>query len=411
MKPAISVVLDTRRALNTGPHKGLFPIKLKVTFSLIRKGEKKWVPKYFPLDIYCTKKDFERAIGNPRNTALKAISHKIIEARAKANDIAEKYAILNPEKFARLYQHVDSGFQVKAVFEDYIKQLEKDEREGSATAYRNAKSSIMKYGSEGLQFVEITPEWLKKYQAHMLKADRSRTTVGMYLRALRRIFNVAINDHLVSSDLYPFSEGGFKIPVTQSRKIALDVTQKNDFLLFTSTDNKVMKAKAFWMFSYYCNGINFADVLRIKRGQVTTEYITLYRTKTINTSKVIKPVVIPLRPEVLTIINQYGSRSLDPDTYLFPILKPKMTAKQIKGTIQQFIKETNQGLAVIQEKLKLPFALTTYTTRHTFATIALRNGASKAFLQEALGLSSISIVDTYADGLDYETKKAISDRL
>lgn len=411
MKPAISIVLDTRRALNKGPHKGLYPIKLKATFQVMAKGQKKWVPKYFPLDIYCSEKDYERAKGNSRNSELKAISNKMIEAQAKANAIVDKYSILNAEKFARLFNHADSSFQVKAVFEDYIYQLEQEEREGSATAYRNAKSSLLKYGSDALQFDEINADWLKKYQSHMLKKERSRTTIGMYLRCLRRIFNVAIKDHLISSDSYPFAEGGFKIPITRSRKIALDVDQKNLLLQFTSTDDKVMKAKAFWTFSYYCNGINFADVLRMKRGQVGPDYITLYRTKSINTAKVIKPVVIPLREEVRQIIAQYGAHSLDPETFLFPVLNSKMNAKQMKGAIQQFIKETNKGLVVIQDQLKLPFSLTTYTTRHTFATVALRNGASKAFLQEALGLSSISIVDTYADGLDYETKKAISDRL
>lgn len=87
MKPAISIVLDTRRALNKGPHKGLFPIKLKATFQVIVKGQKKWVPKYFPLDIYCSEKDYERAKGNSRNSELKAISNKMIEAQAKANAI------------------------------------------------------------------------------------------------------------------------------------------------------------------------------------------------------------------------------------------------------------------------------------------------------------------------------------
>lgn len=411
MKPAISVILDTRRAINTGPHKGLFPVKLKATFKVTVKGKPKWVAKYFHL-LYCAKRDYQKVVtSNPRTTRLKQIREAIINAEVKANAIVDKFQLLNIDKFSRLYMQSESNFEVKAVFEDYIEQLVKEERLGNAEAYRNARASILKFGSDQLQFVEISASWLKKYELHMLKQGRSRTTVGMYLRCLRKIFNIAIEEQLVTADLYPFSKGGFRIASTQARKIALNEKQKNQILAFASTDEVTNRAIHFWQFSYFCNGMNFADIARLRRSQVSAEMLTLYRSKSANTSRHIVPIIIPMRPEVQTVINRYGSHSLNPKDYVFEILHERMTPAQQKAAIHQWLKVTNKALVKVGEKLKFPFRFTTYTARHTFATVALRHGATKEFIQEALGHASMHTTESYLGGLDFDTKKAVSDKL
>ena len=71
----------------------------------------------------------------------------------------------------------------------------------------------------------------------------------------------------------------------------------------------------------------------------------------------------------------------------------------------------NEGLRVVQDKLKLPFKLTTYTARHTFSNISLLKGASKEYIQEALGHESMNTTEIYLSGFDVETKKRMSERL
>ena len=59
---------------------------------------------------------------------------------------------------------------------------------------------------KNLKFTDITPSFLKKYERWMLDNGKSITTVGMYLRALRAIFN----QQNIDSKLYPFSKNNEK---------------------------------------------------------------------------------------------------------------------------------------------------------------------------------------------------------
>jgi integrase/recombinase XerD len=51
--------------------------------------------------------------------------------------------------------------------------------------------------------------------------DNSLTTVGFYLRSLRAIFNIAIDERIISSDDYPFGRRKYVIPGGSNIKKAL----------------------------------------------------------------------------------------------------------------------------------------------------------------------------------------------
>jgi len=57
----------------------------------------------------------------------------------------------------------------------------------------------------------------------MVAEEKSKTTVGIYLRSLRTIFNKAIEEGNIAADLYPFKK--YKIPTGQNIKKALDKSE------------------------------------------------------------------------------------------------------------------------------------------------------------------------------------------
>jgi integrase/recombinase XerD len=121
-------------------------------------------------------------------------------------------------------------------------------------------------------------------------------------------------------------------------------------------------------------------------------------------------LVIPIRAEVKEIILRWGNKTLDPESYVFPILKDGLTPKQMKTRTKDFTKRVNTGLKKVGELLGLK-KLTTYTARHTFSMMARRKGASNEFIQNALGHASMSTTETYLHGFEVEEKRAISDKL
>ena len=55
----------------------------------------------------------------------------------------------------------------------------------------------------------------REYENWMIKNGGSITTVGIYLRSLRTLFGMAINDGLLTKDFYPFGKKRYEIPTGQ----------------------------------------------------------------------------------------------------------------------------------------------------------------------------------------------------
>jgi site-specific recombinase XerD len=59
----------------------------------------------------------------------------------------------------------------------------------------------------------------------------------------------------------------------------------------------------------------------------------------------------------------------------------------------------------------LPEQVSTYWARHSYATNAIRNGASMEFIQESLGQGNIKTTQNYIAGFDDDVKKEFSQTL
>ena len=161
----------------------------------------------------------------------------------------------------------------------------------------------------------------------------------------------------------------------------------------------------FWLFSYFCNGMNFADIARLRWGSFDEKGMSLkiIRTKTIHTKKSdLIPIQVKLRIETLAIIKKYGTHPRNPEAYVFGFLNPAMTAKESHSTVKQFVKNTNKYMRRIAEKLGIETSLNSYTARHSFATILLRSNAPLKFISESLGHANISTTENYLASFEQE---------
>ncbi len=92
----------------------------------------------------------------------------------------------------------------EAVYQHCIKNLIREERIGTALAYKDSFNSILQFRGN-LLFAGITVSVLHQYERWMLKKGRRRTTIGIKIRNLRAVFNEANSQGLIKKEKwYPF---------------------------------------------------------------------------------------------------------------------------------------------------------------------------------------------------------------
>ena len=240
----------------------------------------------------------------------------------------------------------------------------------------------------------------------MLEKGRSITTVGIYLRTLRAVFNEAIYRKLISAEYYPFSKRRYLMPTGKNVKKALPLAEIGKIFHYEPKTDQEAKAKAFWLFSYFANGMNMTDVANLKFKNISGEFINFERAKTIRSMRS-NPKVISayITDELKAIIKKWGNWDTSKDNYIFPILSVGLTSSQQRERIKDFIWRVNKALKSIAEDLGIDKSLTTYTARHSFSTVLKRSGASIEFISESLGHSSVKTTSYYLDSFEDDRKK------
>lgn len=438
MSVHIKIVLDGRRAKKSQK----YPIKLRVTL-----GHRM---KYYPTIFDLTKEDYGKLKSSRLSQELRKIGDiiKSIEAAATLT-VQEMYpfAFLEFErefvahnKFLKLRQPKDgSNFTsdefdfgpffkkfpilleknvvpgtVLAGYINYIKRLVKEGRIGTAVSYHCSIVSLSKFRRfDG--YSDITPTFLMQYEQWLKGQGISKTTVGMYLRPLRCIFNEAIIDGYIKKErCYPFGRRKYQIPTGRNVKKALSEEDVRK-IYYYECDPKIpgeQKAKDFWLFSYFANGMNIQDVVKLQRRDIHGEFLMFERSKTEKTMRSDPKVIsVFINDDMRAIMEKWGNKDEGPDSYIFSILKPNEKPLDRYRLVQQFLSLINKRMAVIAKNLGIEKKITTYVARHTFSTVLKRSGASTEYIQEALGHVDSKTTESYLDSFENEVKREYANRL
>ncbi|MBK7099540.1 MAG: tyrosine-type recombinase/integrase [Sphingobacteriales bacterium] len=244
----------------------------------------------------------------------------------------------------------------------------------------------------------------------MLKNGKSITTVGIYLRALRAIYNLQNIDR----SLYPFGEraGGYSIPTGKNIKKALPIEDISKIVFFDAKAGTMQEmARDYWIFIYLGNGMNVKDFCLLKRKNISGNILTYQRAKTVRSKKEPQMITVSLKPEAKEVIRKWGVLSIDPESYLFPHLQKKMTAERQREVYQQVTKNINKYIKQIAKEVGINSEVTTYFARHSFATILKRTGSSVELVSELLGHSNTKITQSYLASFENEAIHKATDVL
>lgn len=295
---------------------------------------------------------------------------------------------------------------VLAAMEAKVEELKKNDQIGTAVYYNSAKKGIKSFITHDIKFREVTPDWLRKYEKHLLTDGRNPTTVAMYMRALRTIMNTATADGTIKPSSYPFGKGKYQIQEGEGRKMALTLKQISKVMNHPLQNGVERRCRDLWYFSFLCNGINMNDLLRLKSDNIQSGEILFYRMKTINTTRKRKEIRVPILPEMKAIMNRWPGSG----EYLFSGLEEAVTATDRLRIVQNITRLINKKMNDIGDKLGIG-GISTYTARHSFATVLKRSGASIAYISESLGHTDLKTTANYLDSFEREERFKQAEKL
>jgi len=401
----ISIVLDRRRIKKNGT----FPVRLRVFMPEIKKQ------KLYNTVFSFTEKDFKNVWETLKvKSEYKEYKAALHALEKKADDVAKELPAFTFEDFERLmFGNTGTKRNVSFFFQKIIADFTEKGSISTAKGYNDAFNCISRFANKSnLNFKDITVSFLEGFERFCINEEnKSITTVSMYTRNLRAVFNKAIAEKVISQEIYPFGKNKYKIKTSSNVKKALTADEVK--LLFQGMPKtpEQEQAKAFWFFSYLCNGMNVKDIIELRCKDVDDEKITFVRSKTEKTTSDVKAIEVYLNDYSRKVIDEYGNKCQSPKDYVFPVLSKGMSSEVQRQKKLNFISFINDHFDKYAKDLGFKEKITTYWARHTFSTVAINKGMSIEFVGEALGHTDIKTTMNYFKGFEQDSKKKITDLL
>ncbi len=386
----VSVVLDTR----TINKEGTYPVKIKVYYQ--RK------PKYYSTSICFSSNDELENLWNGKSKESRDIQEEISKEFIRILKNVEYLTDKETFSFDRLNTRLGKniGGTINEMLEAKIRERKGINKYGTSGSNKTTLSSIRRFKKNEVQLRDVTVEWLYEYEK-FLKKTMGQTSIAINLRNVRAIINVAKAAGMIRESDYPFGKGKFQIKEGSGKKKALTKKQLKAIAQYSDGNVFTTMYRDLWLFIYYCNGINVADLINLKFSDIQNGEISFIREKTKDRTHEAKRIYAPIVPEMQVIIDKWGNNRKK-GIYIFLFMESGDGAWEHEKKKKNLTKNINDRMKRIGEELNIG-KITTYVARHTYATV-LNEGVPISQISSTLGHTSVTTTEIYLADLESEDR-------
>lgn len=274
--------------------------------------------------------------------------------------------------------------------ENQIVMMRAVNRLGTAYNYEKTKKNIEEFlGGIDIPFTSIDEQFIYEYNVFLIKRGLVRNSVSFYMRILRAVYNKAVRLKLVKKPSDLFVDVYTGVDKTRKRAVSESVISQL-YKLDLPEGTQLALARDIFVFSYCTRGMAFVDIAYLKKDNIHNGVICYSRRKTG------QRLSVKVEPAIKKIIERY---SCDTSSYVFPILRtsgPKQAYEEYRLAINNY----NRLLRRLSKMLPESCKLTSYTSRHSWATAARKHNIPISIISAGMGHSSEQTTHIYLKSIE-----------
>lgn len=401
MKTSVTISLDKRKMKKDGTYPLVLllvhhskPLNISTGYSISESDwdqNKREVKKSYKGIESVTR--LNNLLGKKKSAALEIIT-KLEEEKSLQNLTV-----------SQIKQRIIGNKQININLFDYLMQhiedLRKANQVGNAKTYKSLLTAMQSFlNQKDIPLNEINYDFLKRFEKEYLSRGNSVNGLSVYLRTLRALINKAIKEKVLDKNHYPFEDYSIKTIQTLKRSLTIDSIKSIVELKITPKD-PLFETRNYFLASFYMMGISFIDLAFLQVSNLIDGRIRYQRKKTH------KQYDIKVS-ENLSIILSYYLTGKKPSEFIFPIIKSDILHEQYRD-IDWGRKKYNKWLKKLAERCGIKERLTSYVSRHSFATILKYNNVPVTAISEMLGHKDLKTTQIYLNSLPSEVIDSYND--
>lgn len=279
---------------------------------------------------------------------------------------------------------------ILAFMQGQIDYMRRCNRYGTAKNYEHTMRSFSQFLRRDIPLVTISEQLIDNYNAFLVQRGIVRNSVSFYMRILRAVYNKAVRRRLVEQT-NPFQNVYTGIDKTRKRAVDEKLIARL-YKLDLQSGSRAELARDIFIFSYCTRGMAFVDIAYLKKTNVKDGVIHYARQKTGQI------LLVKIEQNIRKILDRYVDCTKD-TPYVFPILT-SMDKHESYRQYRTAINIYNRHLKELSKMLSADCRLTSYTARHSWATVARKHNAPISVISAGLGHTSEKTTQIYLTSLE-----------
>lgn len=325
------------------------------------------------------------ALGVPDRSIIQSrIDSDLLLLRRIISELDNRGTDYKVEDIINHYKSPQSHIIMLDYMQTQIERLKAANRLGTAKNYEKTMHSLKAFlGNVRLPLSALTEQVISDYNAFLVQRGLVRNSVSFYMRVLRAVYNKAVRQKLIEQQ-HPFTDVYTGIDRTRKRAVSESIIAQLHRLELEE-GSPLALCRDMFIFSYCTRGMAFVDIAYLRKENLQNGMICYARRKTGQL------LSVRIEPGIQRIIDRYASRERP---YLFPLLS-STDAVMAYGEYQVALNTYNRFLGQLSKMLGSGVKLTSYTSRHSWATAARNHNVPISVISQGMGHTSEQTTQIY----------------